>query len=267
MLEESSIKKYVLNVKNYFVLFLLYSSFSFSQTLNKLPIPVNTRQVILILTDSIKSTSGNLYRFERSDIKSKWSQIGETIPIVLGRNGLAWGRGLNEIAESKLPIKAEGDGKSPAGVFKLGSAFGYAPEEQMRGLKIPYIHITELCECIDDIKSEHYNEIVFRNEIDTVDWQSSEKMFYADIYYELGVIINQNMNPIIRGLGSCIFLHNWSIPDETSSGCTEMEPKNMEEIIYWLDFSANAILVQLTGQLYNDYQQIWELPVIVQQHD
>jgi D-alanyl-D-alanine dipeptidase len=55
-------------------------------------------------------------------------------------------------------------------------------------------------------------------------------------------------------------LHNWASPDETSAGCTEMEPANMKEIIYWLDSSANPILVQLTKQLFNDYQQIWELP-------
>lgn len=260
-------KKYIFNVTYYSILFLLYSSFCFSQTLNESPISVDTRQMILVLTDSITSTSGYLYRFERPDNKGKWSQIGKTIPIVLGRNGLAWGRGLNPIDTSKLSIKAEGDGKSPAGVFTLSSAFGYARSDEMKGLKIHYIHITTMLECIDDAESESYNQLVNNNEVEKVDWQSSEKMYFADIWYEQGVIVDQNINPIIKGGGSCIFLHNWSDPNETTAGCTEMDPVNMKEIIYWLDASANPVLVQLTQQLYNDYQQSWELPKTIQQHD
>ena len=91
-----------------------------------------------------------------------------------------------------------------------------------------------------------------------VDWQSSEKMYFADIWYEQGVVVDQNMDPIINGSGSCIFLHNWSTPDETTAGCTEMEPVNLKKIIYWLDSSANPILVQLTKELYNEYKAILE---------
>lgn len=253
-------KKYYLNPKYYSILILLYSSICFSQTANDSPIPKNSRQMILVLTDSITSTNGNLTYFERLDDKSTWVQISNTIPIVIGRNGLGWGRGLNSIDSSKLPMKTEGDGRSPAGVFELSSAFGYASAEEMKGLKISYIPITEMLECIDDTKSNHYNQILLRNKIEEVDWQSSEKMFFADIWYEQGVIIDQNTNPVVNGAGSCIFLHNWSLPNETTAGCTEMEPANMKKIIYWLDSSANPVLVQLTKQLYNEYQQTWELP-------
>ena len=247
-------------MKYYSILFILYSSFCFCQTIKDSPIPIDSRQMILVLTDSIHSTNGYLFRFERLNDKSPWEPIGKTIPIVLGRNGLGWGRGLNGIDSSKMPIKTEGDGRSPAGIFRLSSAFGYASSEEMKELKIPYIHITEMRECIDDINSEYYNQIILRDEMEKVDWKSSERMFFADIYYEQGVVVEQNVDPIVKGAGSCIFLHNWASPDETSSGCTEMEPANMKEIIYWLDSSANPILVQLTKQLYNDYQQVWELP-------
>lgn len=253
-------KKYFLNPKYYSILILLYSSLYFSQTKNDSPIPKNSRQMILVLTDSITSTNGNLAYFERKSDKSTWIQISNTIPIVIGRNGLGWGRGLSSIDSSKLPMKTEGDGRSPAGVFKLSSAFGYASAEEMKGLKIPYIPITEMVECVDDIKSSHYNQIILRNEIDEVDWQSSEKMYFANIWYEQGVIIDQNTNPTIKSAGSCIFLHNWSLPNETTAGCTEMEPVNMKKIIYWMDSSAIPVLVQLTKQLYNEYQQTWELP-------
>lgn len=246
--------------KYFLVLILFLTSNSFSQTLNYSAIPKNSRQMILVLTDSITSTTGNLLYFERPNDKSKWVEMSKTIPVVIGRNGLGWGRGLSSTDSSKLPMKTEGDGRSPAGVFGLSSAFGYSSAEEMKGLKIPYIPVTEMVECIDDIKSSHYNQIVIRNEIEEVDWQSSEKMYFAEIWYEQGVIIDQNIDPIINGSGSCIFLHNWSLPNETTAGCTEMEPANMKKIIYWLDSSANPVLVQLTKRLYNEYRQTWELP-------
>jgi D-alanyl-D-alanine dipeptidase len=253
-------KKYFFDLKFYSILILLYSSICFSQITVDPPISKNSRQLILVLTDSITSTSGNLRYFERESNVSAWVQLSNSIFVVIGRNGLGWGRGLNSIDSSKLPIKTEGDGRSPAGIFELSAAFGYASEEEMKGLKIPYIHITEMLECVDDIKSIHYNKIMLRNETEDVDWQSSERMYYADIWYEQGVIVEQNTNPIISGAGSCIFLHNWSLPNETTAGCTEMEPVNMKEIIYWLDSSANPVLVQLTKQLYNEYRQTWEIP-------
>ena len=253
-------KKYYFILRYYPVVILLYSSMCLSQTIIDSPVPKDCMQMILILTDSIKSTDGNLLYFERESEKGQWHQISNIIPVVIGRNGLGWGIGLNSIDSSKLPMKTEGDGRSPAGVFKLSSAFGYANAEEMKELKIPYIPITEMLECIDDSKSRHYNQLILRNEIEEVDWQSSEKMYFADIWYQQGVIIDHNANPVVKGAGSCIFLHNWLLPNETTAGCTEMEPANMKKIIYWLDSSANPIIVQLTKQLYLEYLQIWKLP-------
>jgi len=248
-------------MKKYFSIFvLLLTPIGFSQTDIKYPIPDNSKQMILVLTDSAISTKGKLIYFERQNAKSPWKKISDTIPVLLGRNGLGWGRGLNNIDSSKLPIKTEGDGRSPAGVFQLGEAFGYSSAYEMKGLKISYIPITEMVECIDDIKSIYYNQIVTRDEVEDVDWQSSEKMFFAEIWYQQGIVVKQNINPTIGGTGSCIFLHNWSQPNETTAGCTEMQPSKLKEIIYWLDASSDPILVQLTQQLFNVYQKPWNLP-------
>jgi len=85
------------------------------------------------------------------------------------------GKGLHKIDSTLLPIKKEGDGKSPAGVFNLTYAFGYAASKEMKGLKINYKEITAMLECIDDVKSEYYNQVINNNEVEKVDWQSSEK--------------------------------------------------------------------------------------------
>jgi zinc D-Ala-D-Ala dipeptidase len=248
-------------MRKYFLFLILsLTSICFTQTGIDSPVPNNCKQMLLVITDSSTSTNGKLLYFQRENDGSPWIHIDKTIRIVLGRNGLGWGRGLNSIDLSKLPMKTEGDGRSPAGVFELGAAFGYASTEEMKELKIAYIPVTEMVECIDDIKSAYYNTIVSRDKIKKVDWQTSEKMFFAEIWYEQGIIVEQNANPVVQGAGSCIFLHNWSTPDETTAGCTEMEPAKLKKIIYWLDSSANPVLVQLTKQLFIEYQQVWELP-------
>ncbi len=248
-------------MKKYFsILVLFYSSICFPQTKIVTPIPENSKQMILVVTDSVESTSGNLIYFERQNSESSWDKKNESIPVVIGRSGLGWGRGLNPIDSSKIPLKKEGDGRSPAGVFALGSAFGYAESEEMAGLKIPYIHVTKPCECVDDVHSAHYNQVVFKDEVKNVDWNSSEKMFFVGVWYEQGIIVKQNNDPVIDGAGSCIFLHNWAEPNETTAGCTAMKPSNLKKIIWWLDSSSNPVLVQLTKKLYDDYKQLWQLP-------
>lgn len=257
-------KSFVIKQLYYLIYFLIlligYSFTTYSQSIANSPIPSGSRQLLLMLTDSVLSTNGFLVCFERKTSKDEWIRISERIPAVIGKGGLGWGRGLNPTDSSKLAFKVEGDGRSPAGIFTLGPAFGYAKADEMIGLKIPYIHITEMLECIDDVNSSHYNQLILRNEAGKVDWQSSEKMYYSGIWYEQGVIINHNSDPVIKGGGSCIFLHNWSQPNETTSGCTEIEPAQLRKIIYWLDSEANPVFVQLTKKVYYEYKEVWRLP-------
>ena len=56
------------------------------------------------------------------------------------------------------PQKAEGDGRSPAGVFPLGRGFGFAPASEASWLKLPYLPVVEGIECVDDSASTVYNQ-------------------------------------------------------------------------------------------------------------
>ena len=251
------------NFSNYWIILLFLNLFFCANSNNTTPIPSSCDQIILVLTDSVKATKGTLYCFERNNTKTDWNLLSDPSPVVIGRNGLGWGVGLHKLSnKSNLPIKEEGDGRSPAGVFKLSSVFGYKRVNQMIELKMPYIHITEMVECVDDVKSKYYNQIVTRDKIEKVDWESSEKMYFAGIYYELGVVVDHNCNPIKKNSGSCIFLHNWSNPNETMAGCTAMAPTRMKEIVYWLNKAKNPTLIQLTKQLYLDLKMLWQLPEV-----
>lgn len=227
----------------------------------KSPIPADSLQLLVAIADSVNGTTGYLSSYERETVQSAWKEIEHKIPIVIGKRGLAWGKGLHQ--EKEMPgmgIKKEGDGRSPAGAFEVGEVFGYAPNDS---INMPYLLLEALTECVDDKTSNHYNQILKAVELpgdEKMDWKSSEKMREMGVYYEQGLIIKHNENPIIKGGGSCIFLHNWSGPESSTAGCTAMEPEKLTQIIQWLSVQRDPVFVLLTQADYKLMKPIWDLP-------
>lgn len=154
-------------------------------------------------------------------------------------------------------MKTEGDGKSPAGIFMLSTAFGTA--EKNAKINLPYTKLVEYTECVDDTNSTHYNRIVNRMQVGNFDWKSSEKMLEIRPQYDLGVFVEHNYEKQ-KAAGSCIFLHIWSNAETGTAGCTAMAKDNMERVLYWLDASKNPVLIQLPKEDYKKFQSSWKLP-------
>lgn len=222
------------------------------------------RQAVVVKTDDWTMPQGILQRYDRSSLQDIWQPVGEAIPVIVGRNGLGWGIGLHGAANLKEPLdggpeKREGDGRAPAGVFKLSSAFGYAPVDQAGWIKLPYIEATASLRCVDDARSPHYNRLVDASLIKG-DWKSDEGMRRGDDQYRLGVVVDHNANPAVPGRGSCIFIHIWKGPEGGTAGCTAMSQENMELLLRWLDPSANPILIQIPSATYRRLRSVWGLP-------
>jgi L,D-peptidoglycan transpeptidase YkuD (ErfK/YbiS/YcfS/YnhG family) len=218
-----------------------------------------SRQMVVVMADDWKATNGWLRRFER--IEAGWQIEGTPFRVALGRSGLGWGRGLQP---SPLggPQKKEGDGRSPAGIFYLPYAFGYAAPDAVRAIKLPYVQCTGTVECVDDTNSLFYNIIMDRRSVGAPDWHSSEKMRRNDDLYRLGVFVGHNSSPAQPGVGSCIFLHSWKGPDKPTSGCTAMSEGAIETLLGWLEPQSHPVLVQLPEAEYRLYQTVWQLPEI-----
>lgn len=248
----------------YFILVFMIS-FSCNSMKEITVLPRESKQLIIVVTDSETTTKGSMYLFERSD--KGWERTLDSIPVCVGKNGLAWGKGLHtENGISGFPAKKEGDGKSPAGIFTIGAVFGYASEVEMKALKMPYIPVSQMTECVDDVNSAFYNQIVAKDEQERkgkLDWKSAEKMRFMGEVYEIGATVEHNMHPVNNGGGSCIFLHIWSGPDSYTAGCTSMSSGNMKRLAFWMDKSKKPVLVQLTKSLYSELKVKWKLPVIV----
>ena len=214
------------------------------------------KKLAVVTTPDWDTVQGTLSRYERRN--GKWQQVGDASSVVVGKNGLAWdprlARGYSGMYRG--PVKHEGDGRSPAGVFQLKNIFGFdsaLPKAER------YLPLTSTTECVDDPASRYYAQVVDRQKVEIVDWHSSEKMREVT-GYRWGVVVNYNMDRTVKGDGSCIFLHQWSGPTSGTAGCTAMAAGDIEALVQWLAGEESVALVQLPKSEYQRLRSKWQLP-------
>jgi L,D-peptidoglycan transpeptidase YkuD (ErfK/YbiS/YcfS/YnhG family) len=218
-----------------------------------------SRQCMVVLTDHWNSTAGELRAFERVEAKHPWREHDAKIPVVLGKKGLGRGRGFVTLNFPDAPEKREGDDRAPAGLFKLPSAFGYAPAGSAKWIKLPYLPLTEQIEGIDDPDSHYYTRVIDRSKVLKVDWKSSERMRRSDVRYKWGIVVQHNPSAT-PGAGSCIFIHVWKNGASTTIGCTAMAERDLVRLLQWLDPMKEPILVQLPRADYRALRARYGLP-------
>ncbi|MES9995898.1 L,D-transpeptidase family protein [Desulfovibrio aminophilus] len=225
---------------------------------DKIPGPLDASdQCVLVLADGWDSTEGVLRLFERSWTGS-WKAVGLEIPVFLGRKGLGWGRGLHP-EQTEGPRKTEGDGRAPAGIFTLDSAFGRAPlAPQLK--TFPFLVVNGQTVCVDDGVSSRYNTVFQADQVPVRNWDSCENMLRSDARYDLGLLVGHNPPPVVPEGGSCIFMHLFSEPPLPTSGCTSMARSDMERLLRHLDTAKRPVLVQLPRAEYGRLKKTWELP-------
>lgn len=225
-------------------------------------------QMIVVTTDGWDATQGRLQAYART--AQGWQPHGAAFDVAVGRNGSAWGVGVAPAPDGSgpqqpgEPVKQEGDGRSPAGMFRIGPAFGYAPKVASA---MPYQPMLESSYCMDVPDSKYYNRIVDADVVgaDAVEG-STEPMRLdlhnkGDVRYREGFVIEHNPNAVPRR-GSCIFAHLWRTPGEATAGCTAMQPEHMRGLLAWLDPAQRPVFVLLPRTQYQRLQQDWQLPAL-----
>ncbi|MHC8287509.1 M15 family metallopeptidase [Pseudomonas sp. XS1P51] len=212
-----------------------------------------SHQLIVVTTKNWADIQGTAQRYERQG--KTFRKYEASFPVVLGKNGLAWGKGLSSVDQREGPIKVEGDGKAPAGIFKLGTAFGYDARADTR---LPYLALTSTTECVDDSHSTRYNQLVDAPTI-AKDWNSAERMRRDDDLYRKGIFIEHN-TPAAPASGSCIFFHIWRGPTSPTRGCTAMDQADIARLFSWLDPHQSPLLVQMPEAEYEHFRASWNLP-------
>ena len=189
--------------------------------INKINGKGNAKQAIVVTTNSFGSVNATIKTFENSN--GKWKQV-HSFSGNVGRSGFA-------------NNKVEGDGRSPIGIFSLGTAFGRNNDP---GTSVNYRQSTTNDFWVDDVNSSLYN--TWQKGPASGRWNSAEKMYIPQ--YNYGIVINYNTTNRIPGKGSAIFFHVWSGSGQGTAGCIAASQSNVINILNWLKPSANPIIIE-----------------------
>ena len=202
-------------------------------------IPNDSSQLLMVTTSNWSTKDGTLQRYEKTN--NHWEKVGKSINIVLGRNGLGWGKGLHTTPHNAKYIKKEGDGKAPAGLFSLGNGFGYNKTKFQ--MNFPYASYKTTDHCVDDSNSQWYNQIIDSKTTEQ-DYKSFEHMKLRNNLYKYGITVEHNPNKIAQA-GSCIFIHIKSKSGKGTAGCTAMREDEIVTVLKWLKGEEKPLLLQL----------------------
>jgi L,D-peptidoglycan transpeptidase YkuD (ErfK/YbiS/YcfS/YnhG family) len=221
----------------------------------------NARQMIVVTTADWNADHGALHTFERKD--GRWLMVKSAMPVTIGKNGAGWGLGLNA-AQSGGPVKREGDNRSPAGVFRIGEAFGYAAHADTA---MPYRALSASDWCVDVSASPQYNRIVDEKVVGAAAVKGASEPMRRDLHfdgdqrYRQGFVIDHNPDAKPQ-VGSCIFAHLWKSPTAATAGCTAMTPAAMQSLLAWLKPQDHPVFVLLPQAEYRRLRSSWQLPAL-----
>lgn len=159
-----------------------------------------TNQIILVVCDK-------LFFYQKEN--GMWNRILETT-CEYGKNGYSKGR-------------REGDGTTPIGAFELLYAFGIGDNP---GTELEYKKILETSYySADTCKPDEYNRWIESEEA-----VKGEHLIDFSNEYHYAIVIGFNINPVVVGKGSSIFLHCKGEKGYTA-GCIAIDKKIMLELL------------------------------------
>ncbi|PPV06703.1 hypothetical protein XBLMG947_2275 [Xanthomonas bromi] len=246
-----------------FVLLTLASCSSLAVAAGPIDALNQARMLIVVTTPDWNSTQARLQTFSRVD--GTWQPAAQRFAVALGRHGSAWGEGLHP-AQTQGPQKREGDGRSPAGVFAIGPAFGYLTSIDST---MPYQAMSATHYCMDVPSSPLYNRIVDAAQVGQAAVAGSTEPMRLDLRhagdarYSEGFVIAHNPKAI-PGRGSCIFAHLWRTPGQFTAGCTAMAAADMQRLLAWLKPDDHPLFVLLPRAEYARLHTAWQLPALTE---
>ncbi len=138
---------------------------------------------------------------------------GQVIHCCLGKNGIT-------------TRKQEGDGSTPTGSYRL--LFGWHRKERTGTLitQLPFRTISENDGWCDEPNSPVYNKPVSLPFV-----ASHEVMKRKDRLYDICIVMDHNIHPRARGVGSAIFFHLTSPDHRGTEGCIAIDPGDMMRLL------------------------------------
>ena len=133
--------------------------------------------------------------------------------------------------------KKEGDNITPKGIYKIIKIYYRDDRIKKISSKFKLIKITKNMGWCDDPKSKKYNQL-----IKLPNRYSHEKFFKKDNSYDLIVILNYNINPIIKNKGSAIFIHIAKKNYKSTAGCIALKKDDLLKLIKIIDTNTKIFI-------------------------
>jgi L,D-peptidoglycan transpeptidase YkuD (ErfK/YbiS/YcfS/YnhG family) len=184
------------------------------------PPPASARQLITVEASTARTTYATAWIWRRSGVC--WVAAGAPYPARVGVNGMRLNR-------------REGDGTTPIGTFPIAATmYGNAANP---GVRFRYVRLRCGDWWVEDPQSSVYNTFVrlgcgvrppFR--VTTPD-MSKERRAYVHL-----AVIEFNMDPVVPGRGSGIFLHAQT--GGPTNGCVSLRRADLVHVLRWLSPAA-----------------------------
>ena len=120
--------------------------------------------------------------------------------------------------------KKEGDLLTPKGKYKIKYIL-YRKDRVKIRTKIKKIIITRKMGWCDDPNSKKYNKLI---KLPTA--YKHEKLYKKENIYDIIMVLNYNMNPIVKNKGSAIFIHVAKKNYKKTEGCVAVKKTHLLKI-------------------------------------
>ena len=133
--------------------------------------------------------------------------------------------------------KKEGDKSTPKGLFKLKYVLYRKDRVKKPKTALKTKILKKKMGWCDDIRSKHYNKLIrfpFR-------WRA-EKLYRRDNTYNIVVVLDYNVKPIVKDKGSAIFIHLSKKNYSPTLGCIAL---NIKDLYFLLKFVKNRVYLKI----------------------
>ena len=120
----------------------------------------------------------------------------------------------------------EGDNITPKGIYKIVKIYYRSDRIKKISSKFRAIEITKNMGWCDDPNSKNYNQL-----INLPSRYGHEKLFKKNNIYNVIVVLNYNMQPVIKNKGSSIFIHIAKKNYRPTQGCIALKKNNLQKLL------------------------------------
>jgi L,D-peptidoglycan transpeptidase YkuD (ErfK/YbiS/YcfS/YnhG family) len=179
-------------------------------------------QLITVAAPTSTATTATLTAWQRGPLG--WTPVAGPVSARVGSAGVG--------------KASESSSKTPAGAFRLTTAFGRAADP---GTALPYRRVDRNDWWVSDTASSRSNTPVrCAPGSCSFDERDGENLYAAGSVYDNAVVIDYNRTPVVRGAGSAFFLHIGN--GRATAGCVSIGKGTLQQVMRWLKPSAAPVI-------------------------